>query len=122
MGETDLEAPGPSFGKRIQELRRQSGMTQREVAGKLHIDFTYLSKLENGRGEPPGEDTVRGLARLYNADPEELLALAGKLPAELRTRAQTDRQFAVFLRQLPKLSDEEMKRVYKSAGIKRRWP
>ncbi len=108
-----------SFGRRIRQLRRDKGLTQRQVAAELGIDFTYLSKLENNRGEPPGEETVRGLAELYGADPEELLALAGKIPAELRQKAVEDREFAVLLRRLPKLSDQELRRVYRSAGVKR---
>lgn len=109
-----------SFGGRIQQLRRDRKLTQRAVAEKLHIDFTYLSKLENGRGEPPGEETVRGLAKLYGVDVEELLALAGRVPVELRERAQEDPEFATLLRTLPNLTDQQLRRVYQSAGVKRR--
>ncbi len=104
-----------SFGRRIQELRRASGLTQRQVAKELGIDFTYLSKLENSRGEPPGEETIRGLAGLFRADPEELLALAGKISAELREKATSDVEFARFLRRLPSLPDEVLLKLYKNA-------
>lgn len=107
-----------TFGQRIKRLRLESGMTQREVAAKLKIDYTYLSKLENGRGEAPGETTIRGLAELLNADPEELLALAGKLPGTLRERAQGDVQFARLLRRLPSVPDAEMKTIYRRLKIK----
>ena len=116
--ETDPERTGPSFGRRIQQLRRDKKLTQREVAGRLKIDFTYLSKLENDRGDPPGEETILGLADILETDSEELLALAGKVPAELRKRALEDRDFAMLLRKLPALSDPELKRLYKSAGVK----
>ncbi len=106
---------GVSFGKRIQELRRASGLTQRQVAQELGIDFTYLSKLENSRGEPPGEETIRGLAHLFHADPEELLALAGKISAELREKATNDVEFARFLRKLPSLPDDVLLKLYKNA-------
>ncbi len=119
MAEADQTSTEISFGRRIQQLRRGKGLTQRKVAAELGIDFTYLSKLENDRGEPPGEQTVRGLARLYGADPEELLARAGKIPAELRQRASKDREFALLLRRLPTLSDEELQQVYRSAGVTR---
>jgi len=111
-----------TFGKRIQALRREHDLTQRQVASKLGIDFTYLSKLENDRGELPGEETVRKLAAIFEEDAEELLALAGKLPAELRQRALHDREFAVLLRRLPQLSEDELRRIYKNAGIKKRHP
>jgi transcriptional regulator with XRE-family HTH domain len=96
-----------SFGRTIQQLRRELGLTQRFVASQLGIDFTYLSKLENDRGEAPG------------ADAEELLALAGKIPAELRQRAVHDRDFAMFLRKLPGLSDDALARLYRDAGVRR---
>jgi transcriptional regulator with XRE-family HTH domain len=108
-----------TFGKRIQRLRRELGLTQRDVAGKLGIDFTYLSKLENDRpGDALGEDRVRKLAEVLETDAEELLALAGRVPSELRDRAQTDREFARFLRRLPNVSEKElrdMNRVLKTS-------
>jgi HTH-type transcriptional regulator, competence development regulator len=102
-----------SFGKRIQELRRAKSLTQRQLAERLGIDFTYLSKLENSRGEPPGEQTVRNLARELGADAEQLLALAGKIPSELRARAAEDPEFALLLRRLPSLPDSVLERIYR---------
>lgn len=105
------------FGRRIQRLRRERDLTQREVASQVGIDFTYLSKLENDRGEPPGEDTVRKLADVLQTDVEELLALAGKVPAALRNRAQHDVRFARLLRHLPSVSDKELQDIYKRLKI-----
>ncbi len=115
MAAAEANADAMSFGQRIQELRRQAGLTQRQVAAKLDIDFTYLSKLENSRGEPPGETTIRRLANLYRADPDELLALAGKIPPEVRQKAVSDPQFARFLRTLPQLSDDVLHKLYRDA-------
>lgn len=112
-------APPPAeetFGQRIQRLRRELHLTQRQLAADLGLDFTYLSKLENGRGEAPGEETVKKLAALLKTDEEELLALAGKVPIELRERAQRDVQFARFLRRLPDATDDQMKKIYKQFG------
>ena len=111
-------SPGEeTFGQRIQRLRRDRHVTQRQLAAELGLDFTYLSKLENDRGEPPGEETVRKLAAILQPDDEEeLLALAGKVPAELRMRAQRDVQFARFLRRLPNATDQELRDIYKRLG------
>jgi transcriptional regulator with XRE-family HTH domain len=111
------QQPEESFGQRIQRLRRHLGLTQRQVAAQLGIDFTYLSKLENDRGEPPGEDTIRGLAALLETDEEMLLAMAGKVPAGLRDRARDDIEFARFLRRLPSIPDSEMQEIYKRFSI-----
>src|SRR6266545_1501126 len=114
---TESHPPDEKFGRRIQRLRRDQGLTQRKVAAELGIDFTYLSKLENDRGEPPGEETVRKLAAILQTDPEELLALAGKIPSELRLRAQQDVEFARFLRRLPDVPDAELQHIYRHLKI-----
>lgn len=106
-----------TFGRRVQRLRRERKLTQRDVAKQLGIDFTYLSKLENDRGEAPGEETVRKLAAVLDTDVEELLALAGRVPPALRDRAQTDVEFALFLRRLPNVSDKELRDIYKRLKI-----
>jgi len=112
------ETAQETFGRTIQRLRREKGLTQRDVAKQVGIDFTYLSKLENERGEVSGEGTVRKLAKVLGADEEELLALAGRVPATLRDRAQTDAQFARFLRRLPEVSDSQLREFYKRLNIK----
>jgi transcriptional regulator with XRE-family HTH domain len=111
------EDVGATFGRRIQALRRGLGLTQRQVADRLRIDFTYLSKLENDRGDKPSEETVRGLADVLQTDLEELLALAGRIPKELRERASSDPQFATFLRRVARMSPAELNKQYKTAGI-----
>jgi transcriptional regulator with XRE-family HTH domain len=113
----DGDAPAETFGKTIQRLRREKKLTQREVAAALGIDFTYLSKLENDRGEAPGEETVRNLAKVLKTDEEELMAKAGKVPATLREKAQGDVEFARFLRRLPNLPDKDLQDIYKKAKI-----
>jgi PAS domain S-box-containing protein len=67
----------------LRELRKAGGRTQRDLANGIGIDFTYLSKLENGVVPPPGERTISALARVLGADPDELFGLAGKMPPQL---------------------------------------
>jgi transcriptional regulator with XRE-family HTH domain len=103
-------APAPAsetFGARIRRLRHQNGLSQRTLASRVGIDFTYLSKLENDQeGQSPGEELVGKLAREFDEDPEDLLALAGKVPVEkLRSRAREDAGFARSLRRLPAIPD-----------------
>ena len=110
----DPKTPAPeTFGQRLRRRRAELGMTQRQVAADVELDFTYLSKLENGRGEVPGEASVRRLAGVLSLDEEELLALAGKVPNQIRERAQQDVAFARFLRRLPAASDDQLRDIYK---------
>ena len=40
------------FYQRLQELRKQKGLTQEELADKLYVSRTAISKWESGRGYP----------------------------------------------------------------------
>jgi len=71
------------FGIKIREWRRQAHLTQKELAGEVGIDFTYLSKIENGVMPPPSEKVIARLAGVLNIDKDELMALAGKVPADV---------------------------------------
>ncbi len=76
------------FGQKIRELRKANGLTLRELASSADVDFTYLSKIENGKpGYVPGADTIRAIANALGADALELLNLAKKVPPELESLA-----------------------------------
>ncbi len=74
-----------TFGQRIRALRKELRLSQRELAERVGIDFTYLSKIENGRGEPPSEAVIKKLAVHLSADAHDLIVLAGKIPSDLAT-------------------------------------
>lgn len=40
------------LGRRIQELRKEKGYTQEELAEKLHISLSYIGKIEIGERKP----------------------------------------------------------------------
>jgi PGF-pre-PGF domain-containing protein len=71
------------FGAKLRELRTKSGLSLRELADKVNVDFTYLSKIENGVMPPPSEKVIRQLAETLNADKDELLTLAGIIPSDI---------------------------------------
>ncbi len=78
-----------SFGIRIRELRQAKALTLRSLASKLGVTFTYLSKIENQKlsfGEFPSDELIVKLAKCLNADAEELLLLAKKIPESIRKR------------------------------------
>lgn len=84
------------FGKRLRQLRLEKGLTLRSLAEASGVDFTYLSKIENGKlGYSPSADTIRAFARALSCDSLELLRLADKVPPELEsvTRNAHSRRF-----------------------------
>jgi transcriptional regulator with XRE-family HTH domain len=87
-----------AFGERIRELRKARGLNQRDLAGHAGIDFTYLSKIENSRMEPPSEEVIRRVAEALDADVDELIVLAGKFPSDLEQELKTPERVKVLRR------------------------
>ncbi len=73
-----------TFGERLRQVRKERGLTLRQLAERVGVDFTYLSKIENGRvAYTPAVETIRDLAQTLRVDSIEFLTLAKKLPKEL---------------------------------------
>ena len=90
-----------AFGEYLRGLRKRAGLSQRDLAQRAGIDFTYLSKIENGRVDPPAEETMRALAHAVGADADELLARARKMPRDLKQLvAQGSPEKAMLLRRI----------------------
>src|SRR6266436_1853344 len=71
------------FGQRVRQLRLAKGLSLRDLAPKVGVGFTYLSKVETGRldfGSYPSEALIHKLADALEADEDELLLLAEKIP------------------------------------------
>src|SRR5438552_3059333 len=78
-----------TFGEKVRELRQAKRLTLRDVASKVAINFTYLSKIENGKldfSDYPSEKLIRKLAKALGGDTDELLLLAKKVPDRIRKR------------------------------------
>src|SRR5437879_4970242 len=83
------EAMPLTFGRKIQQLRKAKGLGQRAIATEVGINFTYLSKIENDKVDFaafPSEETIRKLAKVLEADVDELLLMAEKIPDRIRKR------------------------------------
>jgi transcriptional regulator with XRE-family HTH domain len=89
-----------AFGVRVRELRKAQGLSQRDLAERVGIDFTYLSKIENGRMEPPSEEVIRRIAQELGADADELILLADKFPSDLARELKTPERIKVLRRSL----------------------
>jgi transcriptional regulator with XRE-family HTH domain len=77
------------FGQLVRKLRQAKALSLRDVAPKVGVGFTYLSKIENGKldfGDYPSEALIRKLAEALDADEDELMLLAEKMPDQIRRR------------------------------------
>ena len=61
------------FGEKIQKLRNQNKWTQEQLAEKLYVSRTAISKWESGKGYP-SIDLLKDIAKLFNKTIDELLS------------------------------------------------
>ena len=71
------------FGAFIRREREAREIGLREMAKKIKVSPTYLSKVERDEFTPPTEEKVRAIAHILHLDSDELLALAGRMPTDL---------------------------------------
>ncbi len=61
------------FHEKLQELRKQKGLTQEELAEALYVSRTAISKWESGRGYP-NIDSLKAIAKFFSVTIDELLS------------------------------------------------
>jgi transcriptional regulator with XRE-family HTH domain len=87
------------LGKTIRTLRARTGLGIKQVAPRLGITYTYLSKLENDE-KKPSQELIERIANYYGQDSDRLLVAAGRVPADVLAILQSEPEKALaFLRQ-----------------------
>ena len=61
------------FHEKLQELRKQKGLTQEELAESLYVSRTAISKWESGRGYP-NIDSLKTISKFFSVTIDELLS------------------------------------------------
>ena len=105
------------FGGYIRELRE--GLRQqdrryslRQVAERIEVEPSYLSKVERETVPPPSEATICRLAQDLGEDQDVLLALAGKVSNDLQTIIRKrPRLFAKVIRELKDSPEHAILRI-----------
>ena len=72
-----------SFGALVRREREAKEIGLREMAKKIGVSPTYLSKVERDEFAPPAEDRVKKIAEILGRDADELLALAGRVSSDI---------------------------------------
>lgn len=61
------------FNEKLQQLRKQSNLTQEQLAERLYVSRTAISKWESGKGYP-NIDSLKCIAKLFSVTIDELLS------------------------------------------------
>lgn len=80
------------FHEKLQELRKQKGLTQEALAQSLYVSRTAISKWESGRGYP-NIDSLKLIAKFFSVTIDELLSCEEVLSAAEETLKQKESHF-----------------------------
>lgn len=97
------------LGKRIQELRKQLGHTQAQLADKIKVSHTQLTRYEGKNVQPPA-DVLQRLANIFDVSIDYLVNgnKSDKIEQTLKD-AELIKQF----KQLDQLPEDEKKSIIK---------
>ena len=80
------------FNQKLQELRKQKGLTQEELAENLYVSRTAVSKWESGRGYPNIE-SLKAIAKFFSVTVDELSSTREVLSIAEEDNKRKEKQF-----------------------------
>jgi XRE family transcriptional regulator of biofilm formation len=78
-----MENLDKEIGLKLKKIRESKGLSVREVAERIDVHFTYISKIE--RGQIPSVEKLNKLCNLYGISLPELFGKNIDVPEELKT-------------------------------------
>ena len=107
---TDFGSFARDKRERLQE--QDSAYSLRQVAQRVGVQPSYLSRIERGLEAPPSEETIVKWADELGVDRDVMLALAGKISSDLAEAIQKRPElFADLIRQLKEMPDHAILRI-----------
>ena len=105
-----------AFGEHIRTWRAERGVGLRRFVKAIGVSATFISKMERGIGPLPGETTIRNMAVYFGKNPDELLALADKVAADVLAIIIKEPACAHFLRAHAHLTKDDWETLATSAS------
>ena len=68
-----------ALGALVRKLRRERSLTLDQLARRIPMSASNLSRVELGGQGPPGDEVIERIAKALDADTTELLQAAGRL-------------------------------------------
>ena len=72
-----------SFGYFLKQQRELKGMTQKELAEKIKVHYTYISKIEHNESTP-SEKVAKEIADALKEDEFKFILKAGIIPTRIK--------------------------------------
>lgn len=115
-----MSDPLQHFGSVLRERRVEKGYSLRKFAELIDISPTYLSLVETGKAEyAPAAERVRKMAELLDADPDQWIALAGRMPEDVKDIILRDPEaMPALLRAANNLTPDQLKKLIADAERK----
>lgn len=91
-----------TFGEYFRDLRREYMFSQKQLADKIGVSYTYISKIENDVFPPPSVDMLEKVAKAYKMEnANELLIEAKIIPEDVKQAIRNDKELLRFLIETP---------------------
>jgi transcriptional regulator with XRE-family HTH domain len=105
-----------SFGRLLRDKRLEKGFSLRKFAEAVGVSPTYLSQVEQGNVQPPTADRAKRMAELLGENPDEWIALAGRVPEDLPSIIQKQpTEIPELLREASGLTAEQLRKLREQA-------
>ena len=120
-GETHMADNGLQFGAFVRREREAKEIGLREMAKKIGVSPTYLSRVERDEFTPPTEDKVRAIAQIIECDIDELLAMSGRMPSDLADIIKRNPvEVSALLRTTSGMTRDQIARLAEGAKVAQR--
>jgi transcriptional regulator with XRE-family HTH domain len=94
----------------------EKGYTLRKFAELMDLSPTYVSQVEQDNVDPPTAERVKKMAELLDANPDEWIALAGRVPEDLAGIIQKQpTAFPELLREASGLTADQLRELQEQA-------
>ena len=115
------ESKKTHFGETLRTKRVEKGYSLRQFAKLIYVSPTYISLVEKGKVErPPTAERVRAMAELLDENVDLWIAMAGRLPDDVKDIIKSEPEaMPALLRAAKGLSAEELRRITKRMENKR---
>jgi len=80
-----------TFGLYLKGLRKEKGLTLKQVEKAAQVSNAYISQVERGLRNPPQPDVLKRLAKVYEVSQRELMVAAGHLEDDSSERVTREK-------------------------------